>query len=221
MDRSCAILAQQLDSYYEHLVLCDSPINPVAVAPPSGLSNADVDIVPVGDPEHCSGKANALGVGLERANDDLVVLTDDDVERDACWLARLKRLARRHGAAAATPVFVNTHLRWQLLEPLSIVFGFALLYWLGGVWDGSVAFQRDRIDESRFRADLQRTVSDDALLWSMLDTVYTMPSFVSTVRVPGSSKQVRDRAIRFVLTYRYFLPRGMIVPRCFRSRCSP
>lgn len=209
--RSCAVLVKQLDPGDELLILCDSPTDSVAVDPPPSPSNAAVDIIPVGNPERCSGKANALAVGLERATDDLVVLTDDDVERDTGWLVRLKQLARRHGAASATPAFVSTHLHWQLIEPLSMVLGSMLLCRFGGAWGGGVAFQRDRIDESRFRADLQRTVSDDALLWSMLDTVYTTPSFVSTVHVPGGAKQVCDRAIRFVLTYRYFLPRGMIV----------
>jgi glycosyltransferase involved in cell wall biosynthesis len=205
---SCAALARQLAPGDELLVLCDRPTDPVAAAPPTS-SDGTVEVVPVGNPDGCSGKANALAVGLDRASDDLLVLTDDDVERDGDWLDRIKRLARRHGAASATPAFVSSSPRWQLFEPVMLTLGSALLCRYGGAWDGGVAFERERIDEARFRAGLKRTVSDDALLWSMLETVHTTPTFVSRVRVPGGRKQVRDRIVRFMLTYRYFLPRWM------------
>ncbi|HET7323141.1 MAG TPA: glycosyltransferase [Halococcus sp.] len=207
---SCAALARQLDPGDELLVLCDHQTDPVATDPPTAPPNTTIEIVPVGDPEHCSGKANALAAGLERANDDLLVFTDDDVERDDEWLSRLKRLAHQHGAASVTPAFVSSSVQWRLAEPVMMGLGSALLCRYGGVWGGGVAFERDQLDEETFRSDLRRTVSDDALLWSMLDTVHTTPAFVSRVRVPGGRKQVRDRVTRFVLTYRYFLPRAVV-----------
>jgi hypothetical protein len=202
-------LARQLAPDDELLVLCDRPTDPVAAAPPTNASEGTVEVVPVGNPDGCSRKANALAVGLEHASDELLVLTDDDVEHDADWLARLKRLARQHGAASATPAFVSSSPRWQLFEPVMLTLGSALLCRYGGAWGGGVAFERERIDEARFRAGLKRTVSDDALLWSMLETVHTTPTFVSRVRVPGGRKQVRNCIVRFMLTYRYFLPRWM------------
>lgn len=207
---SCDALARQLDADDELLVLCDRPTDPVALDPPSIPQNAAVEVVPVGSPEECSGKANALAVGLERASDDLIVLTDDDVERDVDWLSQLKRLAHQHGAASATPTFVSPSPRWKCFEPVMMTLGSALLCRYGGAWGGGVAFERDCIDEDRFCGKLRRTVSDDALLWSMLETIHTTPAFVSLVRVPGGKKQVRDRIVRFVLTYRYFLPRAMV-----------
>ena len=138
------------------------------------------------------------------------MLTDDDVARGPDWLSRLKRLARAHGAASATPIFVGDGPVWRLLEPVMTGFGSALLCRYGGVWGGGVAFERDRLDEECYRADLERTVSDDALLWDALEDVYTTPSFANVVRVPGDVRSVRNRFTRFLLTYRYWLPRATL-----------
>jgi len=209
---SCAALASQLGPGDELLVLCDRPTDPVARDPPDPADAPDgsIEVVPTGDPEACSGKAHALAVGLDRARDDLVVLTDDDVERDPDWFSRLVGLAREHGAASATPVFVGEGLSWLLVEPVMTALGSALICRYGGAWGGGVAFERDRLDEARYRRDLERTVSDDALLWDALGDVHTTPSFVNVVRVPGDAASVRERFTRFVLTYRYWLPRATL-----------
>lgn len=240
---SCETLRGQLDVGDELLVLCDDPADPVARDPPADDA---VRVVPVGDPDGCSGKSHALAVGLGEVGDDhdVLVLTDDDVERDAAWLATLTDAAREHGAVSATPVFVGDGW-WRLLEPAMATFGSALLCAYGGVWGGGVAFERDRLDLDGYRRDLERTVSDDALLWDRLGEasasdgeggtgerdasggVYTSPDLVNRVAVPGDLGSVRERFARFALTYRYWLPRAtaalwvLLVAFCLLAVVSP
>lgn len=208
---SCDRLVEQLRPGDELLVLCDRPTDAVAVDPPAPAPGTRVEVVPVGDPDGCSGKAHALAVGLSRATDDLVVLTDDDVERGPAWLSTMVRLASDHGAASATPVFLADGSGWwRLFEPAMVTLGSSPICRYGGAWGGGVAFARDRLDEDRFRRDLERTVSDDALLWDCLEEVHTSPAVVNEVRVGGGAREVRDRLVRFVLTYRFWLPRATL-----------
>ena len=51
--------------------------------PPDG-----VEVVVADEPEGCSGKVNAMALGMERAEHDRFVRTDDDFERDDDWLDR-------------------------------------------------------------------------------------------------------------------------------------
>lgn len=201
-------VVRQLRSEDELLLLCDTQDDPVMDESASLSSKGEIDVVPVGDPERCSGKAHALAVGLERASQDRIVLTDDDVERDGNWLSQILGLVERHGAVAATPLFVSEGFWWRLFEPMMVTFGTALLCRYGGVWGGGVAFDREELDEARYRRDLERTVSDDALLWDCLDDVYTSPDLVDTVYVPSDPRSVRDRLTRFILSYHHWLPRG-------------
>lgn len=205
---SCADLLAQLRPTDELLVLCDRDDDPVVDQVPTETTPARVEVVAVGEPRHGSGKAHALAVGLGRASEDLVVLTDDDVDRQADWLERLTRAARAHGAASATPVFVGEGVGWRLVEPMMTTLGSGSICRYGGAWGGGVAFERDRLDEAAFRRDLERTISDDALLWARLDGVHTTPALVNRVRIPRDAGAVRDRVVRFLLTYRYWLPRA-------------
>ena len=64
----CRGLAAALAPDDELLVLCDAPTDPVADHdPPAG-----VEVLVAGEPEGCSGKANALALGMERASNDRV-----------------------------------------------------------------------------------------------------------------------------------------------------
>lgn len=83
----------------ELLVLCDSERDPVAGRKtPNGVA-----VCIAGEPEGCSGKANALAHGMERAENDRFVWTDDDFDRTSDWLDRLVAAGERHGPATVIP----------------------------------------------------------------------------------------------------------------------
>ncbi|ADD07667.1 putative glycosyltransferase, family 21 (plasmid) [Natrialba magadii ATCC 43099] len=75
--RSCAQLARQLEPEDELLVVCDHEDDPVA----SAELPENAELLVAGEPEGCSGKANAVALALEHASQDRIVLTDDDVDR--------------------------------------------------------------------------------------------------------------------------------------------
>jgi len=93
----------------ELLVVCDSPDGPVDDAPDRAT------VLVAGEPAGCSGTAHALATGMERATDDVVVWTDDDVSREGGWFDRLVGpaavpVAARDGrtlTVAAVPVGEN------------------------------------------------------------------------------------------------------------------
>lgn len=205
---SCGTLAAQLAAEDELWILCDRPDDPVARHPPELETAAAVEVLPAGPPEGSSGKAHALAAGLEASDGLVVILTDDDVDRDQAWLARLKRLVREHGAVSMTPVFVGSGPVGMLAEPLLATFVSVTIARYGGVWGGGVAFDRCRIDEASFRRDLERTVSDDALLWDALGEVYTDCTLANDVRLPDDPGDVFHCLVRFVLTFCYWLPRA-------------
>jgi len=207
---SCAALADQLGADDELLVLCDAPDDPVARDPPEPPTTGTLTVVPTGEPTAGSGKAHALAVGLERASQPLVVMTDDDVPRSSDWLARLEDVAEERVAASVTPVFIGDDPTWWLVEPATVLLVSAPFCRYGGAWGGGVAFDRRALDESRLRRDLERTVSDDALLWTALDGVYTTTDLVDAVPVDGERERLRDRLTRWVLTFRFFLPRATL-----------
>ncbi|WP_243637768.1 glycosyltransferase [Natrarchaeobius oligotrophus] len=98
-------------------MVCDSEDDPIA----SEELPEEARLLIAGESEGCSGKANAVAFALERASQDRIVLTDDDVERDDDWLETLKRLGEERGTATAIPVFLSDDYPFKLLEPLCVV----------------------------------------------------------------------------------------------------
>ncbi|SDK34266.1 glycosyltransferase [Natronorubrum texcoconense] len=184
----------------ELLVVCDSHEDPVVDDAPSRAT-----VVTAGEPVGCSGKANALATGMERASDEIVVWTDDDVSREDGWLERLVTHARETGAATEVPVFVGGGL-WRLFEPAMVVLGTSGTASGNYVWGGGVAFDRTELDESALLADLRRTVGDDTLLSTYVDDVWVDTDHVRPVHVDGSPEGVYNRIARFGKTSAFFEP---------------
>ncbi|MDQ2052394.1 glycosyltransferase [Natronolimnohabitans sp. A-GB9] len=201
---SCEQVARQLEADDELLVVCDSPADPVASA---DLPEA-ADLLVAGDPEGCSGKANAVAHALEHVAQDRIVLTDDDVDRDDDWLATIKRLGEEHGTVTAIPVFYSEEYPFKLLEPLCIVVASIVVDRTNWVtWGGGVTFDRREIDVDAYVDDLRRTVSDDALLAEYTDEVVASRALVNGVRVPGGPRATYERLTRFVTIFYRFAPR--------------
>ena len=161
---ACEQLAAGIADGDELLVLCDTAADPVA-----GHETPDgVDVVVAGEPQGCSGKANALACGMERASNDRFVWTDDDFARPLSWLEQLVADYERVGPASELPVFVGSDPLSLLLEPL-YAYGTFGLYRADVPWGGALVFDRNDVDAERVRADLRRTVSDDGLLSEHLD----------------------------------------------------
>ncbi|MDY6817608.1 MAG: glycosyltransferase, partial [Halobacteriales archaeon] len=96
-NRACDQLSDQIQSGDELLVICDTEDDPVASHdPPDG-----VEILLAGEPEGCSGKANAMAYGMEQATNDRFVWTDADFDREDDWLDRLVAAGEQHGPATS------------------------------------------------------------------------------------------------------------------------
>jgi hypothetical protein len=214
---SCEQVRGQLGDEDELIVICDAPDDPVAerFERDSDSRLADdplVDLVVAGDPEGCSGKANALAAGLERAAQNRVVFTDDDLDRGDDWLATMKRLGEEHGAASAVPVFVSDEFPYLLVEPLFAVFASGGTLSQDMPWGGGVTFDRRDIDEEAYLRDLRRTLSDDELLVRYLDDPTASPELVHEVRVDGGWRGTYHRVVRFFRTVYLLEPDGLVVP---------
>ncbi|MFB6131243.1 MAG: glycosyltransferase family 2 protein [Salinigranum sp.] len=226
---ACDELAAQLRADDELLVICDAPDDPVTDHPAAGGSattdpaagdpattdpaadcdpSSNVRVVVAGEPTGCSGKANALAVGLEAAARDRIVCTDGDFVHGPEWLRTVSSLLDRHAAVSTVPVFESDVPPWPLIEPVMAIGSLALLQ-RDGVWGGLMAFDRRDVDLDRLRADLRRTVSDDGLLWERLDDVTTVRSLRRRVPVDGRLRPALDRWARFVRTFYFFAPRGL------------
>jgi hypothetical protein len=197
---ACDQLAAQLGSDDELLIICDTDNDPVAQHdPPRG-----VRILTAGEPEGCSGKANALACGMTQARHDRFVWTDDDFERSSDWLDRLVAAGETHGPASAIPFFTGRGL-WRLFEPwYGALFTVLFYLQLGGVsdiaWGGGVTFTRSELTVSvpEFVTELRGVLSDDFLLTSRLPEVHAVQTMVMDVNIPGGRYAVYHRAIRFV-----------------------
>jgi hypothetical protein len=196
---ACEQLAAGLGPDDELLVLCDAPTDPVAGHdPPDG-----VDILVTGEPTGCSGKANALAYGMERARHDRFVWTDDDFERSSAWLDNLVEAGMEHGPASAIPLFTGDGW-WRLVEPwYGALFTLLFYFQIGGVantaWGGGVTFTRAEllVDVPTLADELRGVLSDDYLLTQRLSAVYPVRSLLTPVTVPGDFDSVRHRVVRF------------------------
>lgn len=194
----CEKLANQLTKADELLVVCDHESDPI-----TGQETPDtVEVLVAGEPEGCSGKANAMAYAMERASNDRFVWTDDDFDRDDDWLDRLVAEGQQHGPATVHPIFVGSRW-WKLLEPWIILFsGFSfysgLGLWGGNAWGGGVTFTRDDLDVEKLISELQHSLSDDGLLSRHLGDVYPIRSMQAVVEVPGDFHSCRNRLVRFM-----------------------
>lgn len=196
----CADVLASLSPDDELFVVADHPEDPVFENAPEAA-----ELVAAGDPVGCSGKANALAAGMERASHDIVVWTDDDVTRESGWRDRLVAHAREDGAATEVPVYVGSGL-WRVLEPAMVLFGSLGLAYGGHVWGGGVAFDRTALDEAQLVAELRQTVGDDSLLGTYVDEPWVDTDNPRPVRVGGSPGAVRDRLARFAQAAYHFEP---------------
>jgi len=198
---ACDEVASQLATADELFVICDHADDPVAER--DGLADG-VEVVVAGDPDGCSGKANAIDVGMERASHERIVWTDDDFHHPEDWLDTLAADYEEHGPVSEVPFFRGRDPLAVLLEPTN-VFGGTLLTWLGDVaWGGGVIFERDDLDVEAFRADLRRTISDDGTLGEHLPV--TTRKRVREVPAGGRLRSTLERYVRFIKTVRFHAP---------------
>ncbi|ESS06079.1 MAG: glycosyltransferase [uncultured archaeon A07HB70] len=194
-----AQLAAGLRAEDELLLVCDSADDPVA----SHDTPAGARVLVAGDPDGCSGKANALARGMEAARHDRLVWTDDDFERGPDWLDELVAAGVCHGPASAVPFFTGSGW-WRLVEPwYGALFALLVTLQVGPVadtaWGGGVTFTREELttDVESLAAELRTVLSDDYLLTQRLPSVHPVRSMVTPVEVAGDAGAVVSRIVRF------------------------
>ncbi len=91
---ACGELADQLEDHDDLLLIHDVEDDPVTdrQTTPEG-----VRLIAAGEPEYCSGKANAIAAGMEAACHDRLVWTDDDFHHPPDWLATLSADYEEYG----------------------------------------------------------------------------------------------------------------------------
>jgi hypothetical protein len=198
---ACGEVAAQLRDEDELLVVHDDDCDPVAgrLDVPAG-----VRLVAAGEPEGCSGKANAIAAGMEAARHDRLVWTDDDFHHPPDWLETLNAEYERHGPVSEVPYFVGRDPLAVVLEPMLASTGSLGIYLGDRIWGGSVAFDRDDIDERAFLDELRRTVSDDRLLMEHLQVTTTRRTYL--VPVGGTIRESVERQVRWTKIVRRHFP---------------
>jgi glycosyltransferase involved in cell wall biosynthesis len=190
---TCEELLAQLEEADELLVVCDHEDDPVARRADDLPARAR--IVVAGDPEGCSGKANAVATGMDAATHDRIVWTDDDFHHPPDWLARLHADYAERGPVSEVPFFVGRDPLSTLLEPIYAIGGTLGTYANDQAWGGAVLFERSDLDVDAFLADLRRTVSDDGLLSEHLDA--TSLRRARRVEIGGTIRETLERHVRF------------------------
>ena len=209
---ACSEVAAQLGGDDELLVICDTEDDPVAERRGSeGGGEADAEGLPdgvrlvlAGEPEGCSGKANAVAAGMEAAARDRIVWTDDDFRHPPGWLADLSADYERQGPTTEIPVFVGADPLGRFLEPAYVIGGTVPLSRGGIAWGGAVIFERSDLDVDALVADLRRTVSDDGTLAEHLDV--SAVDRTRTVTAGGSLRESLERFVRFLQITRRHAP---------------
>jgi glycosyltransferase involved in cell wall biosynthesis len=198
-------IANQLCSSDELLIICDNETDPISERI-TDLPEA-VHLVIAGEPDECSGKANAIAAGMEAAQHDRVVWTDDDFHHPDDWLNRLHKDYNRNGPTTELPFFVGQDPLSVVLEPLYAVAGTAGPYAGDIAWGGAVIFERDDLpDEEDFLRDLRRTISDDGLLTDRIDI--TPVKRTRRVEMGGTIRETVERHVRFTKLGRQHDPEG-------------
>ena len=139
-------IAAQLGAEDELLVICDAADDPVAVAAEANELPTGVRLVVAGDPERCSGKANAIAVGMETARHERLVWTDDDYHHPGDWLATLQADYERNGPSTELPVFRGRDPLAVLLEPSYLCNGTLGVFTNETAWGGAVIFERSDLE---------------------------------------------------------------------------
>lgn len=215
---ACSEVAAQLGEGDELLVICDAADDPVAErrdgsggGESEGLVGGEADDLPegvsvvvAGEPEGCSGKANAIAAGMETAEHDRIVWTDDDFRHPPGWLAELTADYDRRGPTTEVPVFVGADPLGRFFEPAYVIGGTLPVSRGGIAWGGAVVFERDDLDEDALLADLRRTVSDDGTLAQHLDV--SAADRIRTVAAGGSPRESLERFVRFFQITRHHAP---------------
>ncbi|WP_283402620.1 glycosyltransferase [Halorubrum sp. DM2] len=195
----------------ELLVICDSPDDPVADR--RGDLPSRVEVVVAGEPEGCSGKANAIATGMETAANDRICWTDDDFHHPPTWLATLDADYERRGPTTEIPVFVGRDPLARLFEPAYVIGGTLAVSTSGTAWGapgiawgGAVIFERDDLRDgtAALLRDLRRTVSDDGTLSDHLDVAAV--DRTRQVLAGGSLRGSLERFVRFLTITRYHAP---------------
>lgn len=201
---ACAQLAAQIGDNDELLIIHDNGDDPVTDREdPEG-----VRFIGAGEPEGCSGKANAIAAGMEAARHNRIVWTDDDFYHPSNWLVTLGADYEDHGPVSEVPYFVGQDPLSVLLEPLYASAGSLGLYLGNQIWGGAIMFERDDIDETPFLDELRQTVSDDGLLMEYLQV--TTVGRTRIVPVGGSLHEAVERPVRWTQILRWHFP-GAIV----------
>jgi glycosyltransferase involved in cell wall biosynthesis len=195
---ACEDVVAQATDDDEVLVLVDDAGDAVEADDREG-----VDRVVAGDPEGCSGKANAVAAGLEAASHDVVLATDADYDREPDWLATLREGVERHGVVTGVPVFVSDGAAGKLVEPTTTPLTLLAFGVEGATWGGALGFRREAVDVEALCADLRRTVSDDVLVAEHAAREPESVSVLAHVPVAGDVRSLLDRTTRFALTLRY------------------
>ena len=202
---ACEQVAAQLRSGDELLAVCDDPLESVAERVDECV---DVRLIVAGEPEGCSGKANAIAAGMEAAETERIVWTDDDFYHPPGWLERLRADYDRQGPTAEVPVFVGRDPLAAVLEPTHAISGTLAVFLADIPWAGSLVFERDDLeDEAAFLADLRRTISDDGLLMEHVE--FTTVKRTRRVGIGGSIRETLENQVRFVQIVRYHDPTGL------------
>ena len=196
-----AELAGQLGPDDELLVIHDDEDDPVTELDdlPEG-----VRLIAAGEPERCSGKANAIVAGMEAARHDRLVWSDDDFHHPPDWLATLSRDYDEHGPVSEVPYFVGQDPLSTLLEPMYASGGSLPIALLNRIWGGAVMFERDDLDVATYLDELRRTVSDDALLMEHLEV--TNVGRARIVPIGGSIREAVERPVRWTKILRWHFP---------------
>jgi hypothetical protein len=204
---ACEEVATQLGAGDELLVICDTADDPVADR--RGETPDGARIVLAGEPEGCSGKANAIAAGMTAAANDRIVWTDDDFRHPDDWLATLAADYERQGPTTEVPVFVGLDPLARLFEPAYAIGGTAAVAVGGLAWGGAVVFERDDLTdgEDAFLTDLRRTISDDGMLSEHIDV--TAADRTRTVPAGGSLRGSVERFVRFVQIVRHHAPAAL------------
>ena len=189
---ACDDVAAQLGSEDELLVIHDSEDDPVA---DRERFPENVRLIRAGDPVGCSGKANAIAAGMEAADHDRLVWTDDDFHHPSDWLDRLREDYAEYGPTTELPAFIGRDPLSVLLEPVYALGGTLGTYTGDHAWGGAVIFDRSDLDEERFLSELRQTISDDGLLGEHTDVASVQR--VRRVPMGGSLRQTLERHVRF------------------------
>lgn len=193
-------LAGQISEQDQLLVVCDSKDNPVAE---QGFESEQIELVIAGEPEGCSGKANAIYQGMKKAENNRVVWTDADFHHPENWIDQMHENCNKYGAVSELPFFIGKNPLSIISEPIYALVMF-VTYLNNQVWGGSVMFDRDRFDEEKFLEELKSTVGDDVLLSEHLDSKTVRRT--QRVEIGKTFRESLERITRFVKHVRYHEP---------------